>query len=88
MKKVYIFGRQNCPVCKDAYEKFCYFKEKKGFKASVKYFDIDTVEGMAEGAFYEISDIPTIIIFEDDQEIVRWSKKPPVSEEFLPYLIK
>uniref|UniRef100_A0A7C6EGT0 Thioredoxin n=1 Tax=candidate division WOR-3 bacterium TaxID=2052148 RepID=A0A7C6EGT0_UNCW3 len=88
MKKIYIFGKQTCPVCKDAYEKFCYFKEKKGFDAPIEYVDMDTVDGMAEGAFYEVSDIPTIIIFEDENEVVRWAKKPPVSEEFLPYLSK
>lgn len=86
MKKVYIFGRQTCPVCKDAYEKLKYFKEKKGFSAPIEYFDMDTVAGLAEGSFYEVSDIPTVIIVEDDNEIVRWSKKPPISEEFLPYL--
>ncbi|MEO0137410.1 MAG: hypothetical protein ABIL39_09675 [candidate division WOR-3 bacterium] len=86
MKKIYIFGRRECPVCKDTFEKFNYFKEKKGFTASIQYFDMDTVEGMAEGAYYEVADIPTVIIIEDGQEIVRWSKRPPVSEEFLPYL--
>ncbi len=86
MKKVYIFGRKSCPVCKDVYDKFCYFKEKKGFEALIQYVDMDTVDGMAEGAFYEVSDIPTIVIFKEDKEIIRWSKNPPVSEEFLPYL--
>ncbi len=88
MKKIYIFGRQTCPVCKNAYEKFSYFKDKKEIDAPIEYIDMDTVDGMAEGAFYEVSDIPTVIIFENEQEIVRWSKKLPVSEEFLPYLTK
>ncbi|MGB9721137.1 MAG: hypothetical protein ACPL28_06660 [bacterium] len=86
MKKVFIFGKQTCPVCKDTYEKLCYFKEKKGFNAPIQYVDMDTVDGLAEGSFYEVSDIPTVIIFDDDRELVRWTKKPPVSEEFLPYL--
>ncbi|MEO0216397.1 MAG: hypothetical protein ABIL14_05230 [candidate division WOR-3 bacterium] len=86
MKKVYVFGRETCPVCKDAYNKLCYFKEKEQFKAEIKYFNMDTVDGLAEGAFYEVSDIPTILVLDNDQEIVRWVRNPPISKEFLPYL--
>jgi hypothetical protein len=47
---------------------------------------MDSVDGLAEGSFYEVSDIPTVIIIEDDKELIRWTKKPPISEEFLPFL--
>jgi len=87
MKKVFIFGKPTCPVCKDARKKIAYFKKKKQFKAEIKYFDMETVDGLAEGAFYEISDIPTVIILEEKNELVRWVKQPPISEEFLPYLV-
>lgn len=86
MKEVHIFGKPTCPVCKDAHKKLKYFKKKKNFNAEIKYFDMETVEGLAEGAFNEVSEIPTVIIFDDKKEVVRWEKKPPVSEEFLPYL--
>ncbi len=87
MKKVFIFGKPTCPVCKDARKKITYFKKKRRFNAEVKYFDMETVDGLAEGAFYEISDIPTIIILDDKNELARWVKQPPISEEFLPYLV-
>ncbi len=86
MKKVYVFGKKTCPLCKDTYEKLCYFKEKENFSAEIRYFDMDTVDGLTEGSFYEVSDIPTVVIVDDDQEIVRWTKKPLISQEFLPYL--
>ncbi len=86
MKKVIVFGKQTCPVCKDAFEKLIYFKEKKGFSAPVEYVDMETVDGLAQGAYYEVADIPTIVILDGDKELIRWTKKPPISEEFLPYL--
>jgi len=88
MKKVYIFGKPTCPICKDAHNKIKYFKEKKNFNAEIKYFDMETVEGLTEGAFHEVSDIPTVIIFDNKDELIRWVKRPPVSEDFLPYLIE
>lgn len=87
MKKILIFGKESCSVCKDALHKISYFKEKKNFSAEIKYYDMETVDGLTEGAFHEVSDIPTIMIFENDNELARWEKKPPVSEDFLPYLI-
>lgn len=87
MKKIYVFGKPKCSVCKEALNKVNYFKGKKRFAAEVRYFDMETVDGLAEGAFNEVSDIPTIIIFDDLKEIARWVRKPPVSEEFLPYLV-
>lgn len=87
MKKVYIFGKPTCPVCKDAHKKIKYFKKKRNFLAEVKYYDMETIDGLTEGAFNEVSDIPTVIIFNDKRELARWEKIPPISEEFLPYVV-
>ncbi len=86
MRKVLIFGRKTCPVCKDVLHKFQYFKEKTKFEPEIQYIDVDQLDGMAEGAFYEVAEIPTVVILDQDKEIKRWVKDPPVSEEFLPYL--
>ncbi len=86
MKKILIFGRSTCPVCKDVLHKFHYFKEKTKFEPTIEYLNMDEVEGLTEGAYYEVSDIPTILILENGNELKRWIKNPPVSEEFLPYL--
>lgn len=86
MKEVYVFGKPTCSICKDARNKIEYFKTKIGFHAEVKYFDMETVDGLTEGAYHEVSDVPTVIIVDEKEEIARWVKKPPVSEEFLPYL--
>ena len=86
MKQIYVFGKTDCPVCKDACEKLMYFKEKNKFAAQIKYYDMETVDGLTEGAYHEVEEIPTVIIFDDNKELIRWVKKPPVSEEFLPFL--
>lgn len=86
MKKIYVFGRPSCPVCKEALHKINYFRDKGKFQAEIKYYDMDTVAGLSEGAFYEVADIPTIVIFSENEELARWVKRPPISEEFLPYL--
>lgn len=86
MKRIVIFGKSTCPVCKDVLNKFQYFKEKTKFDSEIKYVDLEDLDGMVEGAYHEVSDIPTIVILEGEKEIKRWVKNPPVSEEFLPYL--
>lgn len=87
MKQVLIFGKPTCPVCKDAHKKVKYFKKKKNFDADILYYDMETIDGLTEGAFNEVSDVPTVIIVDNKKELARWIKKPPVSEEFLPYLV-
>ncbi len=86
MKKIYIFGKPDCPVCKETQKKIHYFKEKEKFDAEIQYFDMETVDGLSEGAMHEVSDIPTVIIFDEDKELARWVRTPPISKEFLPYL--
>ncbi len=87
MTKIYVFGKPSCSVCKDTRNKIQYFKEKKKFSAEIFYCDLETVDGLVEGAYNEISDIPTVIILNDGHEIARWVKKPPISEEFLPFVL-
>lgn len=87
MKKVFIFGKPTCPVCKDARKKIEYFKRKEKFDAKIEYYDMETIDGLTEGAFYEVSDIPTVIVLDEKDELARWVKQPPISKEFLPYLV-
>ena len=87
MKKVYIFGKPTCSVCKDARKKIEYFKKKENFAAQIEYYNMETIDGLTEGAFHEVSDIPTVIIFDDKNELARWEKQPPISKEFLSYLV-
>jgi thiol-disulfide isomerase/thioredoxin len=88
--KVTVFGRQECEACKAAIEKMTYFSGKWGKSdiTSIDFVDMDTVDGLAEGAFRDVYDIPTVIIEEGSREIVRWVKKVPASSEFRDYFLK
>lgn len=87
MKKIFIFGKPTCSVCKDAREKIEYFKKKEKFAAQIEYYDMETIDGLTEGAFHEVSDIPTVIVLDEKSELARWVKQSPISKDFLPYLV-
>lgn len=86
--KVLIFGIPDCPLCKGARAKLEHFLKKWNCGERVKliYYDMETVEGLAEAGYYEVSQVPTIVIEEDDRELIRWVKKPIYSYELEPYL--
>jgi thioredoxin-like negative regulator of GroEL len=83
-----IFGKAGCQVCKQAVEKIDYFLNKWDYKGQVpiQYFDMETVDGLAEGAFYEVYEIPTVVLLKANQELDRWLKRPPLSKELKPHL--
>lgn len=85
-----VFGRTGCQVCKQAVEKIDYFLNKWDYKnlVPIQYFDMETVDGLAEGAFYEVYEIPTVVLLKANQEQDRWLKRPPLSRELKPYLDK
>ena len=42
----------------------------------VVFFDMDTVDGMAEGAFRDVADIPTTIVRDSGVDLARWDGEP------------
>jgi hypothetical protein len=88
--KVSVFGKQECDACKAALEKITYFSEKWGKResTSIGFIDMETVDGLAEGAYRDVFDIPTVIFEDRDGELARWVKKVPTSEEFKSYFFR
>jgi hypothetical protein len=86
--EVKVFGRPTCQVCKQAVEKVGYFLDKWKYseQVPVNYFDMETVDGLAEGAYFEVADIPTVVLMNGKQEMDRWVKRPPLSKELKPHL--
>ncbi|MFH1715280.1 MAG: hypothetical protein ABH857_03690 [Elusimicrobiota bacterium] len=84
MVTVKIFGKQNCDLCKKVKEKFdvflAHWEKKDG--VNITFYDLDTPEGLVEGAMLNATDVPTTIIEKDGSEVARWEKKSPVSQEF------
>jgi thiol-disulfide isomerase/thioredoxin len=90
MIKVSVFGKQECDACKAAVEKMTYFSRKwgKGESTSIDFVDMETVDGLAEGAYRDVYDIPTVILEDGGLEVARWVKKVPASAEFREYFMK
>lgn len=83
---VKIFTKPNCQKCFPA-KNMCTSLESEGI--TVKRYDVETVDGMAEAALYEAALTPTVIIVNDrDDEVKSWRGTAPKKEEVLAALGK
>ena len=82
--KVKIFGKENCGKCRSTKNKLKFFISKWNFAEMVEllFYDMDTVDGMAEGAYHNVLNIPTTIFENDGSQLMRWDGEVPKSEEF------
>jgi len=82
--QVKVFGKENCEYCKTTMKKFETFSRRWniGNVISLAFIDMDTVDGLAEGAFYSVTKIPTTVIEKENNILARWDGKVPLSEEF------
>jgi len=85
---VVIFGKDDCRLCKAAQKKVAFFLNQWSLteKVPLKFYDISTIDGMAEGAFYDVLEIPTTIIFNNGKSLVRWEGTLPPSSELGAHL--
>ncbi len=64
------FWKDDCPRCphmKDVAQKL----ERDGY--NVEYFDLNTVNGLAEGAYYSVMATPTLLLVDgEDNELAEW----------------
>ncbi len=77
MARFLFFGKAGCSVCKKVYKKIEYFKNNHLPEAEILYYDMETVDGLAEGAYHDVSAVPTIILERDGKELGRWQEIPP-----------
>jgi len=87
--KVEVFGKQNCGLCTGAKSKVAHILERQRLtdKVALEFIDMDTVDGMAEGAFNDVLEVPTTILRSASGEpLARWEKCVPLSTEVLAYL--
>jgi len=82
--RVRIFGKKNCAKCETTKNKLNHFLTKKGHAESteLEFHDMDTVDGMAEGAFNDVLHVPTTIIEKEDRILARWEGEVPGTDEF------
>jgi thiol-disulfide isomerase/thioredoxin len=84
--EIKVFGKPGCEYCKTTVKKFETFMKRwnisEGDGVALSFFDMETVDGLAEGAFYSVTKVPTTIIEKDKNLLNRWDGKVPLSEEF------
>ncbi|RLD18555.1 MAG: hypothetical protein DRI36_01080 [Caldiserica bacterium] len=71
---LYFFGKEECPECKRLKETL---DSKKIIYA---YFDIQTVEGLSKAAYYNIFEVPVLLLVENGKELKRWKENFPIEE--------
>ena len=83
--EVKVFGKPGCEFCKTTMKKFETFIGRWDIaetKVKLDFFDMETVDGLAEGAFYSVTKIPSTVIEADGQQLDFWHGKVPLSKEF------
>lgn len=85
--KIKIFGKTSCDACKAVKDKFSFFLNhwKLSGQVQIEYYDLETVDGLSQGAYLDALDFPTTILEKEGQELARWKKTVPTSQEFKQY---
>lgn len=81
--EIKIFTKPDCPKCPAAKE-LGEVLLKEGY--NVIFYDISTIDGLAEAQFYGVMATPTIVIVKNNQEIKSWRGESPSFEEIKKYL--
>ncbi|MEE8402762.1 MAG: thioredoxin family protein [Candidatus Hydrothermarchaeaceae archaeon] len=77
--KVKLFWQKNCSKCPPSKE-VCKSIEVDGI--DVEYFDIQSVDGMAEAAFYNVLSTPTtVVVNKEEDELLCWRGETPDREK-------
>jgi len=86
--QIHVFGKQGCAKCDSTKNKVGHFISKLGIedKVSLTFYDMDTVDGMAEGAFRDVADIPVTIVQDGDADLARWDGEIPDSDTLKAHL--
>ncbi|MFH2138622.1 MAG: thioredoxin family protein [Candidatus Omnitrophota bacterium] len=87
--KIKIFGKNNCAKCETTKNKVRHFvtKWEADDKVDIVFHDMDTIDGMAEGAYHDVLQIPTTIIEKEEKVLDRWDGEVPHSDKIKEHLI-
>ena len=82
MVKVCVFGKQGCAKCDTTKSKLRHFlgRWELDHKVQIVFHDLDTLDGRAEGAFYDVADIPLTVVEREGRELARWDGEVPNSQ--------
>jgi len=87
--KIKIFGKSGCAKCETTKNKVRHFIAKWDVddKVEVTFYDMDSVDGMAEGAYNDVAQIPTTIVEKNDSVVARWDGEVPHSEKIKEHIL-
>ena len=87
--EIQLFGKQNCGKCESTKKKLHHFVSKYAGEGSVavSFFDLDSMDGMAEGMFRDVHEVPTTIIQDGGEDVIRWEGEIPDSEELKAHFV-
>jgi len=81
-----IFTQPDCPRCPPA-KALVRQLTTHNSQLTTEVFDVSTVDGMAEGAFYSVMGTPSLILVNDKGKIVgEWRGETPSKKEILAKL--
>jgi len=86
--EVIIFGKVKCGKCKGTQKRVSVLIEKLGLNnhVPVRFVDLESIDGRAEGAFHDVYDaVPVTIIQSDAETVGRWEGVMPKTEEMKPF---
>jgi len=82
---IHVYGKTGCKLCKSAKKKVEVLLERWGVadQHEVVLLDMEGDPGAAaEGDFFDVFDIPTVMVMKDEWEVLgRWDGQAPPSEE-------
>jgi len=86
--QVQVFGKQKCAKCATTKHKFEHFISKLGLgdRVQLQFIDMDSVDGLTEGAFRDVFDVPTTIIEHEGEDVVRWEGIIPPTGDIKQHL--
>ncbi|RLB64250.1 MAG: hypothetical protein DRH04_11670 [Deltaproteobacteria bacterium] len=83
-RQLLVFVKNDCPRCPAAKA----LGEKLRREGQmVRQFDVETADGLAEASFYGVMATPTLIVVDEDEEVVAsWRGNVPPEDELLARL--
>jgi hypothetical protein len=70
-----IYGKENCKLCETAKKKVAHYLAKWDMSEHVEvvFQNMDTVDGAAEGDYFDVFEVPSVLLKEGRNEVVaRW----------------
>lgn len=88
--QVVVYGKKECDLCESAQRKLRHLLDQWGMldRIPIVFMDMGSVDGAAEGDFFDVFEIPTVTIVQGKTMLARWDGQAPHSEELAAIVCK